>query len=319
MYGFDNGMGFNHREYLSDFVFFAVDMNKPHIDSLVFDSNETPGDRVLRSEVDHAITMIKYRLEKYRHTNHHTKPVIMYTLKRDAHARITQAHRPARVTDRPSHYDIARLAPPHRRRVLIALQQQDAETLAAGGTPETKRMAEQTIMLMLKSYAPWTLSTSTTDLLMQRARLLQRVEAAVRNDTGFQPNWTVAHGTNISSPIFEIWHRDNQPNILSLVQTLSIVLPHPRAPVKTISRLVLSFNHSIHGGATSKFYRHCVGDTRGRPLINFRLQAELVQSIRQSVEQTPSNKPFFATLAFELMESGEHERPIFRASVHRAI
>lgn len=92
MYGFDNGMGFNHREYLSDFVFFAVDMNKPHIGSLVFDSNEAPGDRVLRSEVDHAMTMIKHRLEKGRHTNHHTKPVIMYTLERDAHARITQAH-----------------------------------------------------------------------------------------------------------------------------------------------------------------------------------------------------------------------------------
>ena len=90
MYGFDNGMGFNHREYLS--VFFAVDKNKPHIGSLVFDSNEAPGDKVLRSEVDHAITMIKYRLEKGRHTNHHTKPMIMYTLERDAHARITQAH-----------------------------------------------------------------------------------------------------------------------------------------------------------------------------------------------------------------------------------
>ncbi|KAL2131201.1 hypothetical protein VTI74DRAFT_5427 [Chaetomium olivicolor] len=43
-------------------------------------------------EVDYAIELVKYRLQSGEHTNHYTKPALIYTLERDQHARITQAH-----------------------------------------------------------------------------------------------------------------------------------------------------------------------------------------------------------------------------------
>ena len=113
------------RQYQSEWAFFPIDQTKPHIASLVFDSCDAPpGGLVLRSDVDYAIQLIKFRLRRGRHTNHHTKPVcqpappspmplsyprccppcfpgnmvvtclqvIIYTIERESHARITQAY-----------------------------------------------------------------------------------------------------------------------------------------------------------------------------------------------------------------------------------
>ncbi|KAK3305696.1 uncharacterized protein B0T15DRAFT_574986 [Chaetomium strumarium] len=79
-------------EYLSEAAYFPVDENQPHIASFIIDSNEAPGDQVLRNEVDYAITLVKYRLAQGRHTNHHTKPATIYTIERESFARITQAY-----------------------------------------------------------------------------------------------------------------------------------------------------------------------------------------------------------------------------------
>ncbi|KAK4033479.1 hypothetical protein C8A01DRAFT_40047 [Parachaetomium inaequale] len=57
------------------------------------------------------------------------------------------------ITHRPYHYDVARKALSRHRPVLIAIHQQDTETLAAPWIAESRRMAEQTVMLMMKSYA----------------------------------------------------------------------------------------------------------------------------------------------------------------------
>ncbi|KAL2151242.1 hypothetical protein VTH82DRAFT_6340 [Thermothelomyces myriococcoides] len=56
------------------------------------DSNVAPGDEVLYSEVHFALQLLKWRLEQGKHTGHHTKPGILYTLQRDLFARITQVH-----------------------------------------------------------------------------------------------------------------------------------------------------------------------------------------------------------------------------------
>ncbi|KAL2125960.1 hypothetical protein VTI74DRAFT_2080 [Chaetomium olivicolor] len=64
-----------YRGYQSEWVYFSIDENKPHIACFVFDSNEAPGDEILRSEVDYAIELVKYRLQSGEHTNHYTKPV----------------------------------------------------------------------------------------------------------------------------------------------------------------------------------------------------------------------------------------------------
>jgi len=101
----------------------------------------------------------------------------------DADLRGTK-NRPARDTDRPSHYDVARRA--RHCHVLIALCLSDNETPTSGGTPEAQAMAEQTVMLMLKSYAPWVETwPDELDPYSQRARLLVKVEQRVRSETGF--------------------------------------------------------------------------------------------------------------------------------------
>ncbi|KAK3290784.1 uncharacterized protein B0H64DRAFT_452231 [Chaetomium fimeti] len=80
--------------YISECAYFPVDSSIPHVACLVLDSIEATitGDRVLRSDLDFAIAMVLWRLTQGRHTNHHTKPALIYTLERDQHARITQAH-----------------------------------------------------------------------------------------------------------------------------------------------------------------------------------------------------------------------------------
>ncbi len=99
------------RQYQSEWAFFPVDETKPHVATLVFDSCDAPAaGRVLRSDVDYAIELIKFRLVHGRHTDHHTKPVcqalippkhtwpltchqvMIYTIERESHARITQAY-----------------------------------------------------------------------------------------------------------------------------------------------------------------------------------------------------------------------------------
>ncbi|KAH6838565.1 hypothetical protein B0I37DRAFT_387176 [Chaetomium sp. MPI-CAGE-AT-0009] len=80
------------REYSPQAAYFPVDKTKPHVACFAIDSNHPQGDRVLRSDVHYAIELVKFRLEKGQHTEHHTKPGIIYTLERDQWARITQVH-----------------------------------------------------------------------------------------------------------------------------------------------------------------------------------------------------------------------------------
>ncbi|KAH6630952.1 hypothetical protein B0J18DRAFT_463769 [Chaetomium sp. MPI-SDFR-AT-0129] len=80
------------RHYESEAAYFPVDGTKPHVACFVIDSNIVPGDQVLYSDVDYALALARFRLDKGQHTAHHTKPGIIYTLERDQFARITQVH-----------------------------------------------------------------------------------------------------------------------------------------------------------------------------------------------------------------------------------
>jgi hypothetical protein len=63
------------RQYLTECAYFPVDETIPHLACGVIDSNDAPGDQVLRSDVDYAIALVSFRLQIGRHTGHHTKPV----------------------------------------------------------------------------------------------------------------------------------------------------------------------------------------------------------------------------------------------------
>ncbi len=171
-----------------------------------------------------------------------------------------QTSKPARVTDRPTHYDIARKA--RSCKVLVALHQNKDETLAAGGTPQAKKVAEQTILLMLGSYAPWAVASQRIDVLLQRARLLWSIDRIVRAKTGFQPGWKIGHGTNVSSPLFESFYdREFGRSVAALVQTSTAIPPHPRLPGKTVTHVCIVLQHHSRGGCAGSIH----GSSRWRP------------------------------------------------------
>ncbi|KAJ0114081.1 hypothetical protein J7T55_007915 [Diaporthe amygdali] len=78
-------------EYQSDIVFFPKDEDRPHLACIMEDTAISP-DKILRSEVHGAITLIKHQMRNDRLKDHYTKPVMLYTFQRDQYARITQAH-----------------------------------------------------------------------------------------------------------------------------------------------------------------------------------------------------------------------------------
>jgi hypothetical protein len=221
----------------------------------------------------------------------------------ESHTKITKWPRQPKP-NMPTHYDIAKLCHPRRRHVLIAILQQDTETFAAGGTPEIRTMSEQTVMLMMKSYCPWTLLSDSTSLFTQRARLLQTIEKRARRDTNFQPGWAVC-GTNVSSPLFEFRHQHDLSEV-SMMQTLSVHPPHPSKPAMTVSRVLLRFRKE-HKAASTHLRGHRVGDPESTTPLRIHLPHDLVSRIRQDVEVTPSTEAFYVVVVFELVEGGEHK------------
>jgi hypothetical protein len=235
------------------------------------------------------------QVRDYRHT--------LYTVRRQANPRDTL---------RPTLYDIASRAPANGRHVFIAMSQFGTEGLKAGGTPELKRMAEQSIILMLQTYASWLNTVASMGALVQRARILQRIERDVRRATGFQPNWRVRWGTNVSSPLFEMdgfyqqLAADSAPSVPMLVQ--SIYRPHPDKAGKTIGRLAMSFRNR-RDGLLAYFTGYRV--SHGIVCLNIHVPGTLASQIRQAVEREPSKKPLIATLVLECMDHGEHPTPYF--------
>ncbi|KAL2130600.1 hypothetical protein VTI74DRAFT_6199 [Chaetomium olivicolor] len=202
--------------------------------------------------------------------------------------------------------------------VLIALHQDRDEKLAAGGTPEMKCMAEQTVMLMLKSFCPWmqTDSSKRADLSLMRSRLLHDIERKTRQDTGFQPGWRI-RGTNILSPLFEFRFHDRAPREAATMQTVSTIPPHPSLSGMTVARAVFSWHRHGHRvgkdvGVVAVLREFRVGHPdQNLSRLFIHVPGNLTSQIRKSVEDTPSDRPFMATMVLELMGRGEHHYPYF--------
>ncbi|KAK7702281.1 hypothetical protein SLS64_009859 [Diaporthe eres] len=67
------------------------ELSKPHLGAVVCDSSRSTLD-TLASEVEAAITVLKFRFRRGDFTNFHTIPVIVYSFHHDESARITQAY-----------------------------------------------------------------------------------------------------------------------------------------------------------------------------------------------------------------------------------
>lgn len=64
----------------------------PHAGATLEETTIPQEDEVLLSEVGSAAHLIKYRLRNKQFTNHHTKPVLIFTFCHESYARITLAH-----------------------------------------------------------------------------------------------------------------------------------------------------------------------------------------------------------------------------------
>ncbi|KAL2258504.1 hypothetical protein VTK26DRAFT_8169 [Humicola hyalothermophila] len=83
--------------YITGSVQVPTAANKPHMAIMMYDASVAPEGKVLRSELDAAVTLIREQLRSGRFTDHHTKPVLVYTFQWETHARITQVHLDAKL------------------------------------------------------------------------------------------------------------------------------------------------------------------------------------------------------------------------------
>jgi len=165
---------------------------------------------------------------------------------------------------------------------------------------------------MLDSYAPWAVASEGVDVFLQRARLLRNIDQAVRRNTGFQPGWKISQGANVSSPLFESFHeREIAAAGAAMVQTSTVLPPHPKLPGKTVTRLALTFTMTHEGAALGQVMGHRRGDAKSATPIRISIPKALVAQMTQSIG-TMSSNVFMATLAFEVMADGqEHELPFY--------
>ncbi|KAL1863887.1 hypothetical protein Daus18300_008036 [Diaporthe australafricana] len=137
-YPVGSGFGYSYtHEYYSDIAFFPKDETKPHLACIICDTTISPDKSVLRSEVHGAVALIKHQLGNECSSNHHIKPVMLYTFQKDKYARITQVH-----------YD-------HKASKIILRQSRQLEI---GGPEPTKD-----VWLLMR----WMLSTPVGDTLIK--------------------------------------------------------------------------------------------------------------------------------------------------------
>ncbi|KAL1865941.1 hypothetical protein VTK73DRAFT_4947 [Phialemonium thermophilum] len=83
--------------YVSHSVFTARCEDRPHTAILMCDASVAPEDKMLLSELEASVALLRYQLAGGRFTDHHTKPVLVYTIQWETHGRITQAHYDAKI------------------------------------------------------------------------------------------------------------------------------------------------------------------------------------------------------------------------------
>lgn len=94
--------------------------------------------------------------------------------------------------------------------------------------------------------------------------------------------------------------------------SLSVIPRHPRDPIKTISRMVFRFFSTMALGVRTDLAGPRSGAGTPTTRIAIPMSGAIVPRIRQDIEETPSGNPFWATLAFELMDGGkDYKHPYF--------
>ena len=66
--------------------------DKPHMGIIMLDPTVAPEGKMLESELKAAATLLQEQVRSGQFTNHHTKPVLVFTFQWETHARLTQAH-----------------------------------------------------------------------------------------------------------------------------------------------------------------------------------------------------------------------------------
>ncbi|KAH6628037.1 hypothetical protein F5144DRAFT_292925 [Chaetomium tenue] len=78
--------------YVPNYYRVPTAADKPHMGIIMLDSNVAPEGKMLWSEVDAAVTLLREQIRPGRFTDHHTKPALICTFEWETHARLTQAH-----------------------------------------------------------------------------------------------------------------------------------------------------------------------------------------------------------------------------------
>lgn len=179
-------------------------------------------------------------------------------------------------------------------------------------------MLEQTIMLLMHTYAGWVSTACAGEhlsLRLNQARLLLSVSDQVRADLarrGIQilPAWLPAHGTNVTSPLFT---KTQHGHPAREIQAVYIPPTHPRKPGRTLYRLSRHFHERPDGGG-STFLQSRRPEPPGKPSkrphsIHICLRRTTMEMIRKSIGPSLGTGRFLnLTLAFKLMDDA-HPHP----------
>ncbi|KAL1865940.1 hypothetical protein VTK73DRAFT_4946 [Phialemonium thermophilum] len=83
--------------YTSGPAFVAQRETKPHMAIVLCDATVAPEDKILLSELHGCVSLMRYQIRSGRFADHHTKPVMAYTMQWETQGRITQAHYDAKI------------------------------------------------------------------------------------------------------------------------------------------------------------------------------------------------------------------------------
>jgi hypothetical protein len=259
----------------------------------------------------------------------------IHAAQRDAeHRRLIQRRQPRET--RQSHYDIALRSLEKDRHVLILACHNTFGFGDAGISAQ--HILEQTAILVLRSYANWLGDPDMENMTAsaQQSRFLTKIDRDVREETGFQPDWRPARGTNVRSPLFETINDGAQQDFLGkparVMQAIHVKPTHPADcgftsfKIAQFVRRTAAKKLNLRGQKTRDIsYRYGIDvygtrtDHNTPPNFTFASQNITVpnflgDAIAKSVgKDDPKDNGFIAMLVFELMDDDKsHPYPYYR-------
>lgn len=94
------GGNFSNTMYVTKYYQVPTATDKPHMGIIMLDPNVAPEGKMLWSELDAAVTLLREQIRSGRFTNHHTKPVspLLYTFSPSS----SSLHPPSPIPPHPS-------------------------------------------------------------------------------------------------------------------------------------------------------------------------------------------------------------------------